>query len=90
MRFCLRWTPPPPTHTHQPTPGATNPQEGNGALNRFNDGIMDEDGSVILGGVTEGNWADTNPDFDSSGDDFAAIKLDADGAVIWRWQVRVA
>lgn len=50
---------------------------------------MDADGSIILGGVTEGNWAGTNPDFDDSGDDFAAIKLDADGAVIWRWQVRV-
>lgn len=49
---------------------------------------MDDDGSVILAGVTERNWAGTNPDFESTGDDFAAVKLDADGVVEWRWQVR--
>lgn len=45
---------------------------------------MGDDGSVVLAGQTSG-------DFDgviSAAVEFAAVKLDADGAEVWRWQVR--
>lgn len=41
------------------------------------------DGSVVLAGYTEGAWGLTS----SGNDDFAAVKLGAQGDVIWRWQV---
>lgn len=41
------------------------------------------DGSIFLGGGTYGDWNAV-----IAGDaDFAAIKLDADGAQVWKWQV---
>lgn len=42
-----------------------------------------EDGSVILAGSTEGDWAGTH----SGGTDFALVKLNALGLEEWRWQV---
>lgn len=44
-----------------------------------------DDGSVILAGNTFGTWTGTS--VYSSGTMFAAVKLDSDGAVLWRWQV---
>ena len=45
---------------------------------------MSVDGSVVLAGATDGSWNTT-----SAGDsDWAAIKLDAEGTVVWKWQVR--
>lgn len=41
------------------------------------------DGSVILGGLTEGNWSGTN----QGGYDFAVVKLNASGHEEWRLQV---
>ena len=43
------------------------------------------DGSVVLAGMTSGGWNGTN-----GGErwDFAAVKLDATGREVWRWQVR--
>lgn len=43
-----------------------------------------DDGAVILAGDTAGDWAGTN----AGEDDFAAVKLSADGVEEWRWQVR--
>lgn len=44
-----------------------------------------EIGSVVLVGYTSGNWSETNKgEFD-----FAACKLDADGNLLWKWQVTV-
>lgn len=43
-----------------------------------------EDGSFILAGSTDGDWGTVS----SGGHDFAAVKLDADGNELWRWQVR--
>lgn len=41
------------------------------------------DGSVVLAGYTLGNWNATN-----EGDmDYAVVKLDSEGHVLWRWQV---
>lgn len=47
---------------------------------------MGDDGSVVLAGVTWGEWARSA---DTNGGDMAAVKLDADGAVLWRWQVLI-
>ena len=42
------------------------------------------DGSVVLGGSTEGDWNTTNKGLK----DFAAVKLDIGGVEEWRYQVR--
>lgn len=42
-----------------------------------------DDGSFVLAGWTDGEWGDS---FDTSLD-FAAVKLDANGVELWRWQV---
>lgn len=45
---------------------------------------MNTDGSVMLAGHTDGIW-----NAESTGEvDFAAVKLDAEGEVVWKWQVR--
>lgn len=41
------------------------------------------DGSVVMAGSTEGSWNEDN----EGGDDFAAVKLDSNGSVVWKWQV---
>lgn len=43
------------------------------------------DGSVVLVGSTSGDWSTTHTN--STSQDFAAVKLDADGAELWRFQV---
>lgn len=45
--------------------------------------VMGPDDSVVLAGYTRGNWSTEN----GGGVDFAAVKLDADGREVWRWQV---
>lgn len=44
------------------------------------------DGGVILAGNTYGDWYGKQGE--DNGSDFAAMKLDSDGSVTWRWQVR--
>lgn len=39
----------------------------------------------MLAGSTLGDWSGTN----AGNIDFAAVKLDSDGAEVWRWQVCV-
>lgn len=46
---------------------------------------MGDEGSVLLVGDTSGNWTGVN----AGSFDFAAIKLDASGKELWRWQVGV-
>ncbi|CAN0076073.1 unnamed protein product [Pylaiella littoralis] len=58
-------------------------QNGTDKYDKFSAMVMLEDGSVVLAGQTFGNWAGTNNN-DSS--DFAAVKLDASGNELWRWQ----
>lgn len=41
------------------------------------------DGSVALAGYTWGDWNGTNKGYS----DFDAFKLDADGNLLWKWQV---
>lgn len=44
---------------------------------------MDDDGSMVIAGSSLGEW-----DIPSIGDwDMAAFKLDADGTLLWKWQV---
>ena len=44
-----------------------------------------DDDSVVLAGYTAGNWSGVHSgEFES---DFAAVKLDAEGKELWRWQV---
>lgn len=42
------------------------------------------DGSIVLAGATGGSWKGTHA---GGANDFAAVKLDADGGEVWRWQV---
>lgn len=42
------------------------------------------DGSVVLAGSTSGDWQGNN----LGKSDFAAVKLDADGNLLWKWQAR--
>lgn len=46
--------------------------------------LMGADGSIVLGGRASGDWNGTSAGLD----DFVAVKLDAAGKEIWRWQVR--
>jgi len=46
---------------------------------------MAEDGSVVAVGETYGSWDGLNAGFD----DFAAVRLDASGDEIWRYQVNL-
>ncbi|CAN0483185.1 unnamed protein product, partial [Scytosiphon promiscuus] len=43
---------------------------------------MAEDGSVVVVGYTYGDWDGVN----AGGADFAALRLDANGTEIWRYQ----
>lgn len=45
--------------------------------------VMVDNGSVVLAGLTTGNWSGEN----AGVVDFAAVKLDAEGVEVWRWQV---
>lgn len=42
-----------------------------------------EDSSVVLAGDTTNSWAGES----AGGIDLAAVKVDADGKEVWRWQV---
>lgn len=44
---------------------------------------MADDGSTIIAGSTLGNWNATV----MGEKDFAACKLDVNGALLWKWQV---
>ena len=48
--------------------------------------VIAEDGSILVALETNGDWDGDNV----GGDDFAAVKLDANGTEIWRWQVSQA
>ena len=44
---------------------------------------MSDDGSVVLVGYTYGSWSTTNAGYY----DCVAIKLNANGTMLWTWQV---
>lgn len=47
---------------------------------------MTPDGSIVLAGMAKGVWNGTHVGEYS---DFAAVKLDANGNEMWKWQVRL-
>lgn len=59
-------------------------QEGTDDSDKMHAIAMGKDGSVVLAGSTDGNW---NAHPSDGTHDFAAVKLDVDGNVLWRWRV---
>lgn len=68
----------------RPTYRTRLPIQDGSEYNDYAHGIeLDDDGSVVVAGATRGEWAIPN-----LGEwDFAAFKLDADGNLLWTWQV---
>lgn len=48
-------------------------------------GLERESTTIVLAGVTRGDWSGAGSS--GEGSDFAALGLDADGSELWRWQV---
>lgn len=59
------------------------PQGGTDYEDDFEGAAVGQDGGIVLAGHTTGNWSGES----EGGVDFAAVKLDADGNVLWKWQV---
>lgn len=59
-------------------------QDGTSGNDRFYGAAEASDGSIVMAGETEGDWAEENP-YDVV---LAAVKLAANGTELWRWQVR--
>lgn len=60
-------------------------QDGTSGDDKLHAAATAEDGSVLMAGWTSGNWDGAKGGFY----DFVAVKLDADGNVLWNWQVRL-
>lgn len=63
--------------------GAYVAQDGTRDTDNCNAVASDADGSIIVAGYTTGNWGTIN----EGGFDFFALALDADGEVLWTYQV---
>lgn len=46
--------------------------------------LAEDDGSIVLAGVSRGAWGNSTTALTG---DFAVVKLDDNGAEVWRWQV---
>lgn len=60
-------------------------QDEQNVFGRLNAVSMADSGSSVLAGCTSGGRDGENG---LGGDDFAVVKLDANGNELWRWQVR--
>ena len=58
-------------------------QDGSAADDTLHAVALTKDGSAILAGSTSGVWGEASIGLD----DFAALKLDAEGELLWTWQV---
>lgn len=58
-------------------------QDGTEGLDSISAAVVGDDAYVVLAGYSSGNWNGFAP----GQADWAAIKLDADGNELWRWQV---
>ena len=59
-------------------------QDGTEDFDRVLAAVVDDgDDSVVLTGYSSGDWSGTS----SAWDDCVAVKLDANGNELWRWQV---
>lgn len=59
-------------------------QDGTIDNDRWESAVAGPNGSSILAGYTEENWAEIS----AGGYDFAALSLDAAGIALWSYQVR--
>ena len=59
-------------------------QEGAAGDDSFLGVVALEDGSVVAAGYVNGTWTG-EPSIGET--DFAAVKLDSDGTLLWRWRV---
>ena len=60
-------------------------QEGTDNEDQLNAAAMGDDGSVVLAGFTRGGWSmQLETTWRTH---LAAAKLDADGVLLWKWQV---
>lgn len=64
-------------------PNVANVQDGTAGVDIATGVALAEDGSAVLSGSTTGHWNATN----LGEPDFAAVKLDVNGALLWKWQV---
>lgn len=61
-------------------------QEGTSSYDGVFGVVVVEDGTLIFAGYTQGAWA-ANKDDELA--ELAMVKMDSNGTVIWRWQVRL-
>lgn len=66
-------------------PVALYPQNGTSEADELCTAVVEEGDTVVLAGFTYGNW--TGEHGGDKDTDFAAVKLDAKGDELWRWQV---
>ena len=59
-------------------------QDGSEEWDYINAAAGADDGSVIIAGNTWDSYEDVNAGYS----DFVAVKIDGDGSIIWKWQVR--
>ena len=45
--------------------------------------VLESTGTHVFYGITRGDWSGTN----AGGYDWAALKVDAQGDILWKWQV---
>lgn len=60
-------------------------QEGSDRYDRMYAAVALSDGGVVLGGYFKGAWNEVVAEGEH---DFAAVKLDTAGTLVWRWQVK--
>ena len=65
-------------------PGFAILQDGTENSDYMHGAAMGPDGSFVLAAKTFGDWSITN----QGEDDFAIVKLDNNGSLLWKWQVR--
>lgn len=58
-------------------------QDGTNEFDAISAAVVGNDDSVVLAGYSSGNWSGILV----GRADFAAVRLDADGNELWRWQV---
>lgn len=61
-----------------------------GSNDTFEAAVMGDDGSVVLVGSINGSSSAEDSCDPPRCSDFAAVKLNSDGKVLWRWQVSAA
>jgi len=58
-------------------------QDGTSEDDHLGGAVVGSDGTYVFAGNTRGDWSGTN----AGGYDWAAFKVDAQGDILWSWQV---